>query len=373
MRIGIITIHRLINFGTALQAYALQKYLQKTTDHQIEIIDYVFPNSFHKKRKTFVKWLRGNVRLILDYLFEKKLEYNKRSHEFQSRYFNLSVKCYPTVTSLMEDPPLYDIYITGSDQVWNTQAMNNDANFYLCFAPKGKTKIAFSACFANSTLDNNYKSSVKERLSDYKYIGVREKSAVEIIKELQIPQNIIVSNTCDPTFLLSQEDYSEIATESDLKIKENYILVYMLNYAFNPYPALGEVIKRVQKKTGLPIIVIGNRKFRYKGKYKFIKGIGPADFLWLFEHASYVVTSSFHGTMFSLIYRKPFTAISPYTGDSRINDLLEVTGLKNNLVFSNEEKPVFPTINPYTDIVEKRIYKFIESSKEFLNTAIADS
>lgn len=143
----------------------------------------------------------------------------------------------------------------------------------------------------------------------------------------------------------------------------------MLMYAFDPYPALENVIKQVQEKTKLPIIVIGDRRFKYDGKYKFIKGIGPADFLWLFKNASYIITSSFHGTMFSLIYRKPFIAISPNTGDSRIKDILEEIGLTSNLVYNNEITNINPT-DPYSKLIENNIKCFIESSKNFLNKAI---
>lgn len=373
MRIGIITIHRLVNFGTALQAYALQYYLQKETGHQIEIIDYIFPNSFHHERKRLIKKIRGYVRIILDYMFEKKYEYTHKFLEFQKEYFNLSVQHYTNVTSLSENPPLYDIYITGSDQVWNTKTVKNDPNFYLCFVPQNKPKIAFSACFSNNKIDNRYKSSIKKRLSDYKYIGVREKSAVDIIRDLELPKNIVLCNTCDPTLLLSKEDYSEIASESKLDIKGNYILVYIMMYAFNPYPALSNILEQIQKETGLPIVVIGDSKFRYKGKYKFIKGIGPIDFLWLFEHASYVITSSFHGTMFSLIFRKPFTAISPNTGDCRIKDVLEDIGLTRNLIFNNNENPELEITSPYTNQVEDKLEKFINTSKDFLKTAIMNS
>lgn len=371
MRIGIITIHRLTNFGTALQAFALQRYLQKNTNCHVEIIDYVFPNAFHKNKKTIIKRIRGWARLFLDYLFEKKYRTNKRFKDFQNIYFNLSENTYPNIQSLNNNPPLYDIYITGSDQVWNTRTVKNDPNFYLCFAPKNKPKIAFSACFANDSLDDKYKDSIRERLSNYKYIGVREKSAVDIINDLHISKDILVRNTCDPTMLLSKEDYKEISSESKINIGGNYILVYMLMYAFNPYPALENILKKIENQTGLPIIVIGDHRFRYKGKYKFIKGIGPSDFLWLFEHASYVVTSSFHGTMFSLIYRKPFISISPYTGDSRIKDILEEIGLTSNLVYSNSENPNITTANPYTENVERKIKNFIDASKNFLNTAVS--
>lgn len=370
MRIGIITIHRIINFGTALQAFALQRYLQKTTNYQVEIIDYLFPNAFHKSKKTIIKIIRGWGRLFLDYLFEKRYITNKKFKEFQNEYFDLSENIYPNIQSLNNNPPLYDIYVTGSDQVWNTRTVKNDPNFYLCFAPKNKPKIAFSACFANDSLDDKYKDSIRERLSNYKYIGVREKSAVDIIKDLHIPKDILVCNTCDPTLLLSKEDYKGISSKSKINIEGNYILVYMLMYAFNPYPALENILKQIEKQTGLPIIVIGDHRFRYRGKYKFIKGIGPSDFLWLFEHASYVVTSSFHGTMFSLIYRKPFVAISPYTGDSRIKDILEEIGLTSNLVYSNSENPNITTANPYTENVERKIRNFIDASKNFLNTAV---
>lgn len=373
MRIGIITIHKLINFGTALQAFALQKYLQRTICNETEIIDYVFPNTFHKGKKTIIKIIRGWGRVLLDYLFEKKYRYNKRFRYFQNKYFDLSENIYSNIQSINANPPLYDIYITGSDQVWNTETVKNDPSFYLCFAPKDKPKIAFSACFANDSLNDKYKYSVRERLSNYKYIGIREKSALRIIRDLNIPQNIVVCNTCDPTLLLSKDDYSEIASESKMDIKENYILVYIMMYAFNPYPALESILEQIQRETGLPIVVIGDSKFRYKGKYKFIKGIGPIDFLWLFEHASYVITSSFHGTMFSLIFRKPFTAISPNTGDCRIKDVLEDIGLTRNLIFNNNENPELEITSPYTNQVEDKLEKFINTSKDFLKTAIMNS
>lgn len=373
MKIGIITIHRLINFGTALQAYALQYYLQKTTSHQVELIDYVFPNSYHKKRKSFINSVRGIARFLLDCLFEKKFAYNKKFKGFQNNYFTLSNKQYTNATSLSKTPPVYDIYITGSDQVWNTKTVHNDPNFYLCFVPKNKPKIAFSACFANDLLEDEYKESVRERLSSYKYIGVRERSAIDIIKDLHIPQDIVVKNTCDPTLLLSKEDYHNLSANSRLDIKGKYILVYALMYAFNPYPALNEVIKQISERTNLPIIVIGDRRFRYKGKYKFIKGIGPIDFLWLFEHASYIITSSFHGLMFSLIYRKPFTVISTHEGDCRIKDTLYTLGLTDNLVYSNEKKVSIKAINPYTDDANNRLNNFIKSSKDFLDNAIIKS
>lgn len=373
MRIGIITIHKLINFGTALQAYALQHYLQKTTGYQVELIDYVFPNRYHKKRKNFIKSIKGMVRFLLDCLFEEKFAYNKKFRDFRNKYFILSEKRYTNVCSLSKNPPIYDVYITGSDQVWNTQTVNNDPNFYLCFAPKDKPKIAFSACFSNNSLEDKYRESIRERLSNYKYIGVREKSAVDIIKGLNISQDIVVKNTCDPTLLLSIEDYHNLSVNSKLDIQGKYILVYALMYAFNPYPALDKIINQLSKQTNLPIIVIGDRRFRYKGKYKFIKGIGPIDFLWLYEHAFYVVTSSFHGLMFSLIYRKPFTVISASEGDCRIKDTLDTLGLMGNLVYNNEKEVSIGAINPYTDDVSYRLNNFISSSKEFLANAIIKS
>lgn len=373
MRVGIITIHKLINFGTALQAFALQKYLQNSKNYQVELIDYLYPNSFHKNKRTSIQKLRSKIRCLLNYLFEEEFEYKKKFHQFQKKYFILSEKQYPKVTSLDDNPPIYDIYITGSDQVWNTRTVNNDPNFYLCFAPKGKPKIAFSACFSTTSLEDKYKSLIKKRLSEYNYIGVREKSGIDIIKDLNLSQNIAVKNTCDPTLLLTKEDYNEIASKPKVSIKNNYILVYVLMYAFNPYPALDKTIKQISKQTNLPIIVIGDRRFKYSGQYTFIKGIGPAEFLWLVAHASYVVTSSFHGLMFSLIYKKPFTVISPREGDSRIKDTLDVIGLNNKLIYNDNSEISIDITNPYTNEINNKLNNFINSSKEFLNTAIINS
>ncbi len=370
MRIGIITIHRIINFGSALQAYALQHYLEKTTEQEIELIDYVFPNSFHKKKKTSLKIIRGWVRITLDYLFEKKWTTIKKFHIFHKEYFKLSKEKYPSLYTLNKRPPIYDIYITGSDQVWNPKTLNNDPCFYLCFAPKEKKKIAFSASFTITRLDDKYKPLIKKRLSEYKYIGIREKKGIDIIKDLHLPNNILIMNTCDPTLLLTQKDYDSLIKNPDIHIEGHYILVYMLMYAFNPYPALEYVLKELQDKTGYNIVVIGDRRFKYHKPYQFIKGIGPSEFLWLVKHASYIVTSSFHGTMFSLIYRKPFYAISPHNEDSRIKDILEIIKLDNRIIFCENKTPLITTSNPYTLQVESLLTKFISSSKDFLGEAI---
>ena len=119
--------------------------------------------------KRLIKKIRGYVRIILDYMFEKKYEYTHKFLEFQKEYFNLSVQHYTNVTSLSENPPLYDIYITGSDQVWNTKTVKTILIFICVSSLKISLRLLFSACFSNNKIDNRYKSSIK---NDYQIINI---------------------------------------------------------------------------------------------------------------------------------------------------------------------------------------------------------
>lgn len=116
---------------------------------------------------------------------------------------------------------------------------------FIC--PIRSKKIAFGASMAIKKLPSEFIQSIQERLSTYSFIGVRESSGVNIINSLGLPNNIIISETCDPTLLLSSEQYSEIAQDSKLNIKGEFVLVYFLDYAFDPHPAIEKVIDTIKK------------------------------------------------------------------------------------------------------------------------------
>lgn len=375
MKIGIITLHRVINYGSALQAYALQKHIEQEKLGEVELIDYVFPNKFHQKKRSFKEWLRHFYCVeIRDMYFRGRKKKIKKLREFGHDFFHLSERQYGTIQEIMDNPPIYDLYLTGSDQLWNVDTLRNDPVPYCEFAPIGSRRISYAASFTMNELPDEYKDSIRQRLNKYSHIGVRESSSLEIIKDLHINPNIVVRNTCDPTLLLEAKDYDRLSAESLIKIEGDYVLVYALQYAYKPDPALNTIVSRIREKTGCKIIVMDYYKVRIRKGDEIVEGLGPCEFCWLFSHAKFVVTSSFHGTMFSIINRKPFYVIAPPEGhhDHRITDVLDQLGLSGCYCHSNEIVDDLSITNPYTDDVEEKISKLVEDSKTYLYNAVND-
>lgn len=372
MKIGIITLHKVLNFGSALQAYALQRFLESVTHDKVELIDYKCPNEFQKKHNKFTlhtlqAWA-GNMK---DYLLRGKFDTLRRFNQFYKSYFHLTSVEYKSGKQIEEAPPIYDLYITGSDQVWNPETLCNDPVMYCSFAPQNAKIISFASSFTNKTLPQEYHQEIRDRLLRYSKIGVREQSSLMILKDLELPDNIPTAVNCDPTLLLGKDEYHSLAKNSKIKIDEEYILVYGLNYAYNPEPALSRIVDEVAGKLHLKVYTLWLRHSHFEVPSKSIYGIGPCEFCYLFENAKFVVTSSFHGTMFSIINRKPFASITPSGDghDSRIKDALDKMGLSNNYVKADSDKSV-EIHDPYTSNVETKIAQLINDSKEFLLTAL---
>ena len=345
MKIGIITMHKVLNYGSVLQAYALQHKISEM-GYDSEIIDYDFPP--HKVRKRTIKSLLNILlafmrALIMGFPQKKKV---KRFTEFKCRHLRLSSESYNS-DSISLNPPLYDVYMTGSDQVWNPRHIGTDSNFLLSFVPKGKPKVSYASSFATATIPEEYKQLYSKYLQDYENISVREPSGVELVEELT-GKNATVS--CDPVFLLNRKEWDEIEKEATVKVPEKYILVYALYYMFDPYPELLHIIDHVQKELGCKVVYLdGRQEDAFRPNSKVMKSEGPADFIRLIKNAEIVITSSFHGVAFSLIYDKPLLAIvrENDSTDGRISSLLRKL---------NDEKSIIP-YNRTCTFSKKELYK----------------
>ena len=316
MRIGIITMHKVLNCGSALQAYALQRKLQQM-GYESEIIDYKYNDKSGRKSL--------NARIIAfarDILFGFPESRMKRKFKAFYRH-NLSLTKSYDRESIVKDPPLFDLYIAGSDQVWNPRFIGDDVNFLLAFAPDGARRISYASSIAASCLDESSKKIFARQLSRFSAISVRERSGVEIIKELTGKDARVCG---DPTLLLGREEWDVLAARSKYRINEKYILVYALSYMFDPFPQIYGIVDKVQKTLGLKVIFLqGRAKDVFRPESKLIKSAGPEDFAFLFKHAEFVITTSFHGAAFALIYDKPLIGVvdSGSGSDSRIQSLLE--------------------------------------------------
>lgn len=372
MKIGIITLHKVPNYGSALQAYALQCYLKRSTGADVELIDYRYPNKYHGNDINFFYKIKRNLRRLYYFILRKNYKRNILFKSFYANYFNLSSNCYKSIEEINNTPPVYDIYVTGSDQVWNINTLKADPVMFCDFAPAKSLRISFGASFAIKSLPIDYYSKYRKLLAQYSYIGVREHSSLNILEELELPNNINILLTCDPTLLLNAAEYGKLANHSKIKISDDYILIYLLNYAYNPEPAISILTEKVADFLNYKVILLGVPKFSYNGKYKIILDAGPCEFLYLFKNAKFVVTSSFHGTMFSLINRVPFFSILPDSNndDCRIKDILSVLGLERQGIPRNKQNTYINFSNPFDELFEKKFNDYINKSKNFLKQAI---
>lgn len=360
-----------VNYGSALQAYALQEYLVRN-GHDAEIINYKFYNSYHQKRikRSLYEKFRYKLAMFLTAVLPNRVRKRKRFETFWKKYFHLS-SFYKDRDAIFSNPPKYDIYMTGSDQTWNIEGICYDTTFFCGFAPKGSKKVAFAASFSKNELPIGSEKFVYENLKDYSFIGCRERSSLKILQSLHLKESKIL-NTCDPSLLLSAEDYSPLANDSKLKLPEKYVLVYYMGYAFPPEPAFSKVLIKVEERYKCKVLILGGKRFAKHGNHIHIDGIGPCEFIDLYKNAQYVVTSSFHGTMFSLIFKKPFTSIvaPSWHSDHRLSDLPNVIGFNNNFINGDEENPNPEFNNPYSEVNQKQLEDFILASKAFLIESI---
>ena len=330
MKVGIITMHKVINYGSILQAYALQEKLRQL-GYDNEIIDYQFPPKVKVGKVTYL--LRLLYSVVVNLLsFGALATKRSRFEKFHQTMLRTSKFSY-NYESIHSNPPRYDLYITGSDQVWNPSFAGSDTSFLLSFVPKNSKCISYASSFAINEIPADFKELYAKELLKYQSISVREQSGLRIVKELINRDAKVV---CDPTLLLKREDWDKLANQSKIKVDEPYILVYVLTYMYNPYPEIENLINKVQKELGnIKVIILEGRKQDvFRKNSRVIKDAGPNEFVYLFKKASFVITISFHGTAFSLIYGKPVYGVvkDVRSNDGRIISTLKKVDMSSSII-----------------------------------------
>ncbi len=367
MKVDVITLHNVKNYGSALQTYATQKIL-RNLGCEVEVINYSRKdlldenlldtriNTSNIFSKNFFTRLIG--RLFLGSSIKKQ---NKIFNTFLEENINLT-KRYKSYEELLEDIPQADVYCTGSDQVWNSSWNKGiEKAFFLEFVPKGKKRVSYAASFGKDKLDDDEIEITKEMLSKYSHISVREKSAKKIIEDLGITN---VEHVLDPTLLLKKNDWEEIRT--DIRHKGKYILVYQLN---TKNPEFDNYVKRLSKVKKLPIIRVSNvvyQIFKY-GKFDYCPTVN--EFVSYFFNADYIVTDSFHATAFAINFNKKFLSIFPKKFSTRLQSILELTGLEDRRVTDFDDFSIIDKDIDY-DKINAIIDKEREKSLKYLNNAI---
>lgn len=363
MNIGIITFHSAHNYGAMLQAFALQKYIKNNYNCNVKNINFNTDKDI-KAYKIFKKHkkIHSYIWEILKFLHYSELKKRHNSFEsFLNDYIDTTER-YPTYKKLIENPPPFDIYISGSDQVFSPMGKELIA-YYLDFGYDDTKRIAYAPSFGYTSIPDDKKEIIKKLLLRFNYLSAREKSGCQIIKDLI---NKDVPNVVDPVFLLDSQEYRKISNPVKLKY-ENYILCYSL-VGIKKQIALAIRLKEI---TGLPIVLIKDSALLpIKGVDKIIRFAGPREFLWLFDNAKYVVTDSFHGTAFSLIFKKNFfsTIAFPEKAD-RIYSILNEIGL-NDRIIDNLIEITENNLEINYHIPSKKLEEKINTSKEYLKKSL---
>lgn len=364
-KVGILTMHRVINYGSALQAYATMKTIANL-GYDAELIDYIFPNKKIRQNVLIrIKKILAKIMILLFYGDKKK-----RFEKFYSKYYKCSEQ-YNSPYELNSANFAYDILLTGSDQVWNPIHTGDDFSFLLSFANDETPRISYASSFSTSILPDRYKTIYADYLRKYKYISVRELSGVNIVNELIGKRPYC---TCDPTLLLSKTEWSDLANEGRRLVKGRYILLYILTYAYNPYPEILNAINYVKVKMNLPIVTLNGSLFtnRIEGA-KIIKNAGPLEFLRLIRDASFVITTSFHGTAFSLNFEKAFfSIINNSKKDTRMIDLLTSVGAEDRALMYNSDTFNTALEMDYSSITP-RLVEIRNSSLKYLKKSLINS
>ncbi len=368
-KIDVITLHRIVNYGSVLQAYATQYILEKL-GHEVEFIDY-YPERMHmlgmlKRIKNKSERLKKNIFFRMAARIVMFPSYIRRFTVFKNfikKHLNLTNKVYKTEEELEKDIPEADIYCTGSDQVWNTGWNEKiDDVFFLKFVPENKRCIAYSASFGKSKLENWEKEETKALLQKYSHIAMREKSGVEILENLGIENGIHV---LDPTLLLNKEEWKPLISQK----YENKKYIFMYN--INRNKKLDSYAKELAKRKKMPLIYV-SYNYHECFKYGHLK-CNPKveDFLSLIANAEYVLTDSFHCTAYSINFNKNLLVAYPEKFSTRLASIVELTGLTNRVIRDYNDFSICEKEIDY-EYANKILNEERKKSIDYLKTAIEE-
>lgn len=305
MKVGILTFHDAHNYGAVLQAFALKRYIQKL-GYEVRIVNYhheTMPDDYPRENNE-IRWEKFNK-------FIQELVDNEEA-----------------ICTKEEDLEKLDMdfWICGSDQIWNTEITRGfNKGFLLDFNTNGK-KISYAVSMGIPELPREFEEDFKKSLNKIDEISVREESLQQYAQKFT-DKNI--EKTLDPTLLLDRSDYDDL-------ILENKHGEYVLIYSLIPDKRLTQIAKRVSEEKGIKIIELNDKRIE---NYfcEQISNAGPDEFLTLIKNAKAVVSNSFHGTLFSILFKKEFYTVPMLNRNSRMKSLLKIVCMEDRLIEEFED------------------------------------
>lgn len=364
MKVSVITLVRIHNYGSVLQAYATSQAIE-SLGHQPEFVDLTAVNGSRRNSLKENLKIRDHQDCIKRAFYTAAWNVNWLCQERVFGSFvdsNLKfTRRYQSVSELYSDPPHADVYLSGSDMLWSTvlNKGHNQKQFYLDWVPEGKRRIAYAASIGETSLDEAEKDFLRPLLSRYDWIGMRERSGVDLLSDIGIRSR----NVLDPTLLMKEEDWRNIGGR--IPRDAPFLLVYFLH----EHPELADEIRRFADNRGLIVVRIAftPRRREYDDAVELTPTVER--FVSLFANASFVVTDSFHGTAFSLNCGRNFLSVRPPRFMTRLSSILEMTGTLGRVI--NNPTQSFDDYEPIDfDYVKTAIESARSTSVEFLRDAI---
>lgn len=334
MYLALLSFHNAANYGAAMQAYALQAFLEKN-GYKCEYLDYV--NNSRKAEYSMsdhiIKSLKkGSILSALKYMLGTPfMEVRKmRFNRFYNKYLKISEKTYTNAKEAEEAESLYDKFIVGSDQVWCAENNGGDVAYLLSFIKNRNKKMSYSSSFGKDEIPKELKSEYAHCLNNMAHLSTREQFGVDMIKQMTGRDATLV---LDPVFLLTTKDWTKLIPQ---KNSEKYIFSYTNTSEQFPsflkqtnYPLEGKRIYKLSSQTTLLDFV--------NSKIKVMYSMSPQSFLQSIYYAEFVVTASFHCLAFSILFHKPFAVFLSGNGGKtgRLSTLLEYFGLNDRVVTEN--------------------------------------
>lgn len=369
-----ITFHNAYNYGAMLQTYALQNKI-KNLGYETEVIDFLseeLTKEYKVKLFNFSNGIKSFISSLTSYSVRKKRA--EIFEKFLKEKIKLTEKRYFTIEDLKKDNESFEICITGSDQVWNPAIVYSPV-YFLDFGNEKMKRISYAASFGQEKILKEYEERVGKHLKKFNYISVREKSGINLVKELSGKNAVQV---LDPVFLLSKDEWKKLENNiiKDFGLENGYILVYSME----KNPLILETAEKLKKYLNKPIVVIYSsygittQIEILKSKNINIPVAGPQEFVTLFVGADCIVTNSFHGTAFSIVFDKPFLSVPHSTRNTRLQSVLELLKLEKRFVSIDNRnlsgKELFNKAKLKDKDTDLLLQNEIKKSEEFLISAI---
>lgn len=378
-KIGILTFHKSINYGSVLQTWALQNILH-LFGGDIYIIDYE-PHSYKdiygifRKVKSCNDFLYNLKRLPIAYIIKKQ---NELFATFRKKYLRLTEQTFYRVSDLEKSNLKYNAIVCGSDQVWNVHAHDCDDIFFLPFEFKGK-KIAYAISINNTNFKEKRCDEVlKKNILDFSAISCRENSGAKKISDFIGCEGVFTA--LDPTLLLEKSQYDGICSERI--IEKDYIFLYNVWGSVDAFP-FAKILSKIYHKPVYTILTKRNVKsivrMEANGIHVLKFKAAPEDFLSLVKYADFIVSDSFHGTAFSLIFEREFVSVNQKIGkgngfclknDERIVHILSVFGLESRYISIFDSDKLYNLEPIDYDIVTLKRMKLSNESVQWLLSAL---